>query len=67
MTLKNPNLCKICGDNRSHNGNKKLAALHSRMTQQKLESGEIKNEREPKRLPVYSSDYYWSNGQKVGI
>lgn len=64
MSIKNPNRCLICDQNRLHGGNKKLAALHSRMTKELAEQGKFDNSKPPKKAP-YPDRYSYANGKRV--
>ena len=67
MAIENKNLCPICKANRLHGGNKKLAALHSAMTKQKVLNGEIEPAVKEPRPIVYPDRFYFKNGKRVVI
>ena len=50
-----------CGKSRNHNGNKALAAEHSKATKARFDTGELTTP--PKDKTVVRPDWgYWSNG-----
>lgn len=69
MEVKNPLRCLICNDSRSHGGNKKLAALHSKITQEKSLRYAHISEKAPSKAKwnELPSEAYWRNGKKVAV